>query len=188
MNEIKKFSSHAFPITFNPHKHHLGFLKMKIKEWRKKERNEAEQDIRYIGNNLIDLYFGKLTVDEICNEVYNFAKETYLTSPANLAQWLKPMDYKKTELTDTSLWVIKQGEDASRYLHIHPAKYSPFTVRVKAPTLKTVIALQVFDIDLTRCDIETVNSIRVEKLNLSPVKGLVTGKGIARLMANFNSM
>ena len=188
MNEIKNISEQIFPITFNPYKHHFAFLKMKVDEWKKANWSDVENEIRLIGNNLIDLYFGKLTIDEIYNEVHNYAIKNNLTSAEKLAQWLKPLEYKKSKLSDTSLWIIKQGQDPTRYLHIHPAKYSPFTVRVKAPTLKTVITLQVFNNDIKRCDIVTVNKIRVEKLNLSPVKGLVPGKGIARLMANFNSM
>ncbi len=188
MNEINNISDPIFSITFNPYKHHLGFLKMKIEEWKKTNWTDAEKEIRCIGNNLIDLYFGKLTINEIHNEIYNFALENNLTTAAKLAQWLKPLEYKKTELSDTSLWVIKQSQDSNHYLHIHPAKYSPFTLRVKAPTLKTVIALQVFHIDLIQSDLGTVNKLRTEKLNLSPVKGLIPGKGIARLMANFNTI
>ncbi len=177
-----------FPVTFNPYKHHLGFLRAKVEQWRDVHWQEAEKEIRLIGNNLIDLYTGKLNIDEIVGETLDFANKNELISSEKLAQWLYPLEYRKTELSDRSFWVIKQGQDTSRFLHIHPGKYSPFTIRVKAPTLKTVIALKIHDSSVIKPDLALVNKIRFEKLNLSPVKGLVEGKGIARLLANFNSL
>lgn len=152
------------------------------------EWQEAEKEIRLLGNNLIDLYIGKLGISEIIRETLHFAGKNNITSPEELAQWLHPLEYRKFELSDHSFWVIKQGQDNARFLHIHPGKYSLFTIRVKAPTLKTVIALKIYDSTVVSPDLGLVNKIRVEKLNLSPVKGLVAGKGIARLLADFNSM
>ncbi len=177
-----------FPVTFNPYKHHLGFLRTKVEFWKKMDWNEAEKEIRLIGNNLIDLYTGNLSIEEIIRETLRFAEKTDITSPEKLALWLHPLEYRKTELSDGSFWVIKQGQDASRFLHIHPGKYSPYTIRIKAPTLKTVIALKIHDNLDVQPDLAMVNKIRMEYLKLSPVKGLVAGKGIARLLSNFNSM
>lgn len=188
MKQGSNISFERIPVTFNPYKHHLGFLREKIEVWRKMDWKEAENEIRLIGNNLIDLYTGKLSIDEIIRETIIFAEENDLTSAEKLAQWLHPLDYRKTELSDNSFWVIKQGQIATRFLHIHPGKYSPFTIRIKAPTLKTVIALKIHDDSAINPTLALVNRIRIEKLNLSPIKGLVAGRGIARMLANFNSM
>ncbi len=188
MNSNNDIPEVVSSVTFNPYKHHLGFLKMKITLWQKKEWPETAQEIRSIGNNLIDLYYGQLTVGEIYNEVNKFAESNCLTSPGRLADWLNPFKYKKLRLPDGSMWVIKQGKNSTRFLHIHPAKYSPHTIRIKAPTLKTVIALQVLIGDMKKADLTALNRIRKEKLNLSPIKTLQAGKGIARLIANFNSL
>ncbi len=188
MSSIENISEGNFPITFNPYKHHLGFLKEQIEVWKKKGWKEAEQEIKLIGTNLIDIYFGRLTIDEIFGEIHLLAKKNGLTSPIELAHWLDPLEYRKTELSDNSFWVIKQGQDSSRFLHIHPGKYSPFTMRVKATNLKTVIAVKILTGDNIQPDLPVINKIRKEKLKMSPVKGLVEGKGIARLLANFSSM
>jgi hypothetical protein len=79
--------------------------------------------------------------------------------------------------------------DFARFLHIHPAKYSPFTIRVRGTTLKTVVALKT----KTKLqpnknpDLKEINSVRSEKLGLSPIKTLEKGKGISRIWVLFNS-
>ncbi len=188
MNEHEKIPEISYPITFNPHKHHLGFLKKQIGKWKKLAWPEVEKEMRCIGNNLIDVYCGKLTVEEICRECRVFAQKENITSPENLAKWLHPLEFRKTNLSDNSLWVIKQGLDDERFLHIHPAKYSRFTVRVRATTLKTVAALKTLqpEMEATGLNLQSVNRIRTENLGLSPVKALEKGKGIARLWELFN--
>jgi hypothetical protein len=186
MNDTGNIINKQLPFTFNPYKHHLDFLKNEIEAWRNKEWIKVEQEIKCIGNNLVDLYYGKLTVAEIIDEFNAFKEKNELTSAQKLELWLKPLDYKKVKLSDGSLWVVKQGQDESRFLHIHPGKYSPFTLRAKAPTLKTVIALKVFGYKSSLPGLSEVNKIRTEKLKLSPVKALVEGKGIARLFSEFS--
>ena len=161
---------------------------MKIALWKEKPWPEAEQELRLIGSNLIDLYYGILSVNEICIQMIEVAEQHGLTSSARLAEWLQPLEYRRIQLSDSSLWVIRQGQNEKRFLHIHPAKYSPFTIRVKAPTLKTVVAMQIFNINLNKSDVSEVNRIRTQKLNLSPIKALAEGKGIARLMKNFTNL
>jgi hypothetical protein len=177
------------PITFNPHKHHLEFLKLQIKNWKSQPWTEVEKDLLLIGTNLIDMYCGKLTTDEICRQCLDFAEKKSLSSAEKLNNWLETKEFRKITLSDNSEWVIKQGLASARFLHIHPAKYSPFTIRVRGTTLKTVVALKT----KTKLqpnknpDLKEVNSVRSEKLGLSPIKTLEKGKGISRIWVLFNS-
>jgi hypothetical protein len=190
MNHISPRHSIASPVMFNPYKHHLRFLDGKINEWRKKSWAEAEEELRCIGNNLIDLYYGELTVDEICMECVDFATQKNITTPEKLAEWIHPLEYRKTTLSDASVWVIKQGIEDGRFLHVHPAKYSSLTMRVRASTLKTVLAIKITASSpgASELTLHTVNRIRTEKLDLSPVKMLEKGKGIARLWTCFHEL
>ena len=189
MNANEKIPGIDPPVVFNPYKHHLGFLKNRIEKWRQQEWADVEKELLNIGNNLIDLYCGELTVNEISHQCLAFAKNNHITSPEELASWLKPMKFRKTEFSDKSSWAIKQGMDTGRFLHIHPGKYSPFTLRVRGTTLKTVVALKVFEIQGKGSGeiLGIVNKIRVKNLGLSPVKTLEKGKGIDRLWNIFNS-
>ena len=69
----------------------------------------------------------------------------------------------------------KKGNLAERYIHIHPAKYSKHTIRVRATTLKTVLTLCVNKIpirDDASQNLQTVNKQRSLFLQLSPIKSL----------------
>ena len=177
------------PVTFNPHKHHLEFLKQQIEIWKNLPWSEVEKELLLIGTNLIDLYCGNLTIYEICRQCLNFAEKEGLSTAEKLKSWLGPKEFRKIKLSDDSEWVIKQGLDSSRFLHIHPAKYSPFTVRVRGTTLKTVVAMQLLknQAQNEKPELNEVNRVRTEKLDLSPVKTLEEGQGISRIWALFNS-
>jgi hypothetical protein len=179
-----------FPITFNPHKHHLGFLLQKLKTWQNKEWPEVTDELKVIGNNLVDLYYGSHSVSEICNECLRYFKTRKINSHEKFLEWLSPNEYQKIELSDESIWIIKKGTNIQRYIHIHPAKNSPLTIRVRATTLKTAIALKIQEKKLPKnpvLHLQNVNQIRTEILGFSPVKNLTRGKGISKIFALFNS-
>jgi hypothetical protein len=176
------------PVAFNPHKHHLGFLKQKVHVWRLQPWEEVEQEILCIGTNLIDVYYGRLSVGQIYDEVNGFAGKAGLTDAQKLAGWLGHKEYRKTMLSDQSLWVVRQGMNPECFLHIHPAKNSIFTVRIRASTLKTVVALKVFGIPEQEelLKLQVVNQVRVEMLQLSPIRNLDPGKGISAIWSLIN--
>jgi hypothetical protein len=187
---MKIHSKIPVPVTFNPHKHHFGFLMEKIKSWKETDWQNVEEELRVIGTNLLDLYLGNLLVEEICKESIGYFNKKNISGPDEFKYWLKPSNYRKIELSDQSVWVVKEGVDRERYIHIHPAKDSPHCIRVRGTTLKTVLGLKIVEIWGTMeaySDLEKVNLIRQKFLQLSPVKSLERGKGIARLWSFFNS-
>lgn len=176
------------PVTFNAYKHHFKFLYEMTNKWNEMEWKLVEKELKFMGNNLTDLYCGNMSVDEIIQESYTRLLDLQITNAEQLSKWLKPQEYRKINLSDNSLWVIKQGTDVSHYIHIHPAKNSPLTIRVRATTLKTVIALMIQSVNPENkisYDLETVNLIRTDLLGLSPVKSIEKGKGIDRIWSFF---
>jgi hypothetical protein len=129
-------------------------------------------------------------VKNICTECLDFFRHQELNSPGRFSDWLKPYEYRKIMLSDESRWVIKRGIDPERYIHIHPAKNSPLSIRIRATTLKTVVALMIHNRqpkEVPHADLHAVNTIRSAFLGLSPVKSLTRDKGIARLWALFQN-
>ena len=178
------------PITFNPYKHHLEFLKERINNWKKSKWENIDQEILCIGNNIIDLYFGLLRVEEICKECLEYFQKEKITEKEDLLNWLKPLKHKKIQLSDKSLWLIKEGIDPERFIHIHPAKYSPFSIRVRSTTLKTVIMLQIHSKPIgkeMKENLHFINQVRTNFLKLSPIKSLQPEKGISHLWEIFNT-
>jgi hypothetical protein len=176
------------PVAFNPYKHHLEFLKQKITGWKLLPWDEVEKEIFYIGTNLTDVYYGNLTVREIHEEIVEFAAMTGLTDASKLTVWLGHEQFRKVALSDLSQWVIRQGLNAACFLHIHPAKHSLFTLRIRASTLKTVIVLKLTDFgdreELPQ--LHVVNLARTRMPGLSPIKRLEQDKGILRIWGVFN--
>lgn len=176
------------PITFNPLKHHLNFIKHKIKVWHKLEGMEVEKELLTIGNNLLDLYTGELNVMEICKEIQKYFTKNHVSNQDEFIRWLKPYEYKKIMLSDKSVWIIKQGDNPERFIHIHPGKNSVHTVRMRATTLKTAIAIKFnrrIQNNNAPLNLAEVNRVRIEYLSLSPVKHLQPHKGISKVWQLF---
>lgn len=179
------------PITFNPYKHHLFFLLDQIEIWKKQNWENIESELQLLGENLIDFYTGKLTVPGICEECISYFNNKKITNQEAFINWINPMEYRKIRFSDSSVWLIKAGLDPKRFIHIHPAKQSPFTIRVRAITLKTIIALQIQNCSILKNNTEnlnTVNQIRKEFLCLSPIKSLHSENGILKLWALFEKI
>lgn len=177
------------PITFNPYKHHLKFLKEEINGWKNISWERVENKIVCIGGNLLDFYLGQLSVEEICRECLIYFQNEKVADKEDLLHWLKPAKHKKIQFSDKSLWLIKEGIDPERFIHIHPAKYSPHSIRVRATTLKTVIALQVRSFSIEpelKEKLQFVNQVRTKFLKLSPIKSLQPEKGILHLWKLFD--
>ncbi len=176
------------PITFNTYKHHLFFLVYQLELWKKVEWKEVKQATRVIGNNLIDLYTGNLTVSEICSECLEKLNDLQIKNKSTFIESLQSNEYKKIKLSDNSVWILKIGKNEERFIHIHPAKYSPKSKRVRSSTLKTAIAViyhSNLDNNLQTIDLKFINQIRIQKLNLSPVKSLQKNRGISQLINLF---
>jgi len=93
-------------------------------------------------------------------------------------------EYQLVELKDKSIWTLRLGDDIKRYVHIHPGRYSPHTVRVKAITLKTAIfALCSERIgEIRTIETQTVNQIRKKYLGEPPLKSFSSAYGLRRLV------
>ncbi|WP_319480114.1 hypothetical protein [uncultured Draconibacterium sp.] len=163
------------PIQYNPYKHHFHFLLNELTVWQKSDWNVTEKALLSIGNNLFDFYLGELTPEQICNSILNYFETKNINTQTAFKNWLGNLEWKKITLSDESKWLIKRGNQADRYIHIHPAKFSKHTIRVRATTLKTVLTLCVHKIPISddaEQNLQSVNKHRISYLQLSPIKSL----------------
>jgi hypothetical protein len=175
------------PVTFNPHKHHLGFLKLQIETWKQQNRNQYKQPCFASAKTSSIFTLGNFLWNKFVTNVSPISGNSQPGENA-FTDWLGPHEYRKIRLSDSSVWVVKKGVDPERYIHIHPGKHSPFSTRVRATTLKTVIALQVCSVHFQNNrteNLRAVNETRVSFLKLSPVKSIQSGKGIEQLRKRF---
>lgn len=161
------------PIQFNAYKHHFRFLLKELAYWQKSEWAVAEAALHFIGDNLFDFYIGNLSGEEVCNTSFNYFKTKHIVTKKAFVNWLGNSQWKKIMLPDESEWLVKKGYQHDRYIHIHPAKFSKHTIRVRATTLKTVLTLCVHKIPLHKNNahnLRAINQQRVSFIKLSPIK------------------
>ena len=165
------------PVTFNPLKHHRNTI---LKFLEKATLEEMKELSDSICSNYIDVYTGELTPELICNAVIDTLKSNRIFQEENFNRWiLETKGYRQLKLNDQSEWIIRKGNEPGRYIHIHPSKTGPFTLRFKGSTLKTVYRLKMEYPLKKHLSLENINRARID-IALSPIKKPEPGKGIVK--------
>jgi hypothetical protein len=180
------------PISLNCWKHHTGFIKKQIKSSsRKSDLEKLKKFMLKIGESQMDLYYGECSPNEISEQIIKQLEKKNHLSAESYNYWLyqNETDYQTLTISDKSVWILRLGDDKGRYVHIHPGRYSPYTRRVKAITLKTAILTLCYEkISGTKTDTkETVNYLREKYLNQHPLKEISGDCGIGRLLSLLQS-
>lgn len=180
------------PVTFNCWKHHVGFIKNRIDVIRRK--NISDQTLNkmllIIGNSQMDIYLGNLQPKYVAREIIDKLNSIGVISSENYKSWLSGIgnDFKLLKISDDSVWTLRLGNQPERYIHIHPGRQSKHTVRVKALTLKTAIAVMIKlrKREVTSFDLAAINNIRKNFLGISPLKKLSFSSGLGKFINIFN--
>jgi len=174
------------PLLFHPLKHHLPYIRQFIQGSNFVAAHTLAADLQTIGSSQLDLYLGRLTLQELSQEVLLQLQEQNLLAPEAFRQQLQQnkSGYSLLTLSDASTWVLRWGNIKGRYVHLHPARYAINSMRVKANTLKTAIAVAVVakNHDAATISLPLVNQARQELLRLSPLKTLTAGDGLLKLI------
>ncbi len=164
------------PVLFNTFKHHAGALRARIAAAAAQGPAglvEAGQYLVVLGTRLMDLYTGPLTPRDLSARILAQLEETgHLERPA-FAAWLAAQQGYAlvTFAEDESRWVLRLGNETERYVHVHPGRWSPATVRVRANVLKTAF-LAILHARIhggEPMERERINEVRRAFLGLSPV-------------------
>lgn len=175
------------PVNFNCWKHHARFIKQQIRGIKNIHDLESLKVILLkTGESQMDLYLGRLSPAEISEQVILALHQNKVFTQIDYKNWLlkKENDYQVVELKDKSIWVLRYGGNSEKYIHIHPGRYSPHTIRAKATTLKTAIFILacIKAGDSNTINTETINKIRKKYLNERPIKSYSSTPGLTRLI------
>jgi hypothetical protein len=176
------------PFILNLYKHHMLFLCQRVTETKNDHGlQQLNQDLKKIGHGLMDIYTGNLSPREIKEWGIACLKERGVLEENKYRDWLTAnQGYRILGCMDGSRWTFRQGNEKNKYIHIHPARHSPHTTRVKASSLKTaVMALACANVHGTAMNVESINETRVRFLSLSPVKHLKKNQGIHKIVDLF---
>ena len=169
-------------MIFNALKHHLGFIKNYIVQH---QNQNIAKDLLKIGTSQMDLYIGKLTTEAIFEEIQAFLIAENMTDFEAYKQRIsKHNGFFTCTLSDSSEWTFILGDtEGGDFLHIHPSRYAPHTMRIKAGALKTAIAYlaqqnKVFST-------ENINQLR-SNIGLSPIRNAADLEGVKRILELIN--
>ncbi|HZY87750.1 MAG TPA: hypothetical protein VFE78_23125 [Gemmataceae bacterium] len=177
------------PVLLNTWKHHAGALRRRIAG---AVRDGAAglaalaDGMVVIGTELMDLYVGRFTPAEIAAKVVARLQADGLLAPDAYRAWVAAEGGYRllTFAEDDSVWVLRAG-DEGRYVHVHPARWAPATLRVRANVLKTAaLALAYAAVHggdpMGRA---LLNRVRADYLGLSPVGRDPAGEqGVGRVI------
>jgi hypothetical protein len=176
-------------FSFNAYKHHLLFVRHLINDLSEKKisRNIISflDEIRQIGNNVMDLYSGNLTVKEILKEVENHVNPFRYDDKRDYKQWMGNPDYKTLKLSDNSYWILRVGLKDEAFIHIHPARYGEHITRLTGSAWKTAMAVALIKnkIPANHADmLSGINFVRTNHLDLPPVKKIIPGSNLERAL------
>lgn len=164
------------PVRFNPLKHHRDYILEVLKS---ASFEVISGMLDPICNNYADIYTGKMSPADIGNSIISILKSNHVLQADDFSRWVALKNgYRQIKLEDHSDWIVRESNENERYIHLHPARAGPFTIRFKGSTLKTIYLLKTgfpgFEEKLT---MENVNRARTQ-IGLSPVKRLEKSKGI----------
>ncbi|MBD1398640.1 hypothetical protein H9Q13_15815 [Pontibacter sp. JH31] len=173
------------PILFHPLKHHLGYIREFIKEQATAEEVTLIAQLQTIGSSQLDLYLGKLSTQQIAQETILYLESQHILEPEAYQLYLSNSEanYGLLTLSDGSKWVLRWGVVKGRHVHLHPARYSQHTIRVKANTLKTAVAtlLALKRVSAAASDLSLINHARVQWLELAPIPTYLPEEGLGKM-------
>jgi hypothetical protein len=178
------------PVLFNTWKHHADALRWRIQEAvgaGPAGLDRLAGQVVVLGTKLMDLYTGRLWPAEVCGRILaRLRADARLDLPA-YREWVAGEGGYRvlTFPEDDSRWVLRVGDEADRYVHLHPGRWSPATLRVRANVLKTAALVLAYTGvhggDPTGRAL--VNAVRRDYLGLSPVgKDLEDEQGLGRVI------
>jgi hypothetical protein len=173
------------PVLLNFWKHHAGALRRQIARAAgagPAALDELAAQLVVIGTELMDLYTGPLSPAEIAAKVLTTLQSEGRLPREAYGAWLNEGGgYQMlTFVEDQSRWVLRLGDEAGRYVHVHPARRAPQTLRVRANVLKTAVMVlaRVGAHGGDPLDLARINAVRSHYLGLSPIGRLTGDQGL----------
>lgn len=177
------------PALLNTWKHHAGWVRARIAAAVGAGSAGVAvlpTEMVVVGSRLMDLYTGPHAPAEVAELVFADLRANDRFGFDPLARWLQQQgEYALTQLPDGSKWTIRLGPADGRYIHLHPGRWAPNTLRVQANTLRSAVMAHAHA-GLTGGapdDLRVVNEARKRYLGLLPVRELTGDGGLGAVIA-----
>ncbi len=176
VNKLKGKSCTEPPVMLNGWKHHHAFLLDQVRRWAEKPEQLFPlfvAKLKMLGESQFDIYTGSLSPDEIAGDIMETLKGFNVSEEEAYLQWIERSNqmFWQVSISDGSEWTLRQGDDSEEYyIHIHPARHSKYTRRMKANHLRTALSTLIMaNMRKEKPGMALLNKVRQEFLGLSPV-------------------
>ncbi len=162
-----------FPVLFNPWKHHAGWVRERIAD--SPDLDALAEELLVVGTRLMDFYTGPLPLETLADRLTSLLRDLDRLEFPAFRDWLSPTGFGMVEVAeDGSRWTLRLGDELGRYIHLHPGRYSPNTVRIQANSLKTAVMAHTAarHTGESPTSLTIVNHVRKRYLDLPPVPNL----------------
>jgi hypothetical protein len=177
------------PALLNCWKHHAGWIRQRIAAAASAGSAGVAAlpaEMAVVGSRLMDLYTGSFSPAEIAESVFADLKALDAFEFEPLAKRLAGQGgYAMFELDDGSEWTVRLGPADGRYIHLHPGRWVPHTMRVQANTLKSAVMAHAHaKLGVGGAsDLAVVNEARRLYLGMLPVRELTGAGGLGAVIA-----
>lgn len=166
-----------YPFRFNPWKHHHQWILQHVdllvnNPANKKLKAEIIANIKSINSNYVDIYTGIKTPEEITLDIYHQLGEQNALEKKAFSLWLEQKEFHLLTISDQSIWVLREGLEEERFIHIHPARNAPNIIRLHGNSWKTAVMVKTHGYSFNTMSVREINEIRINILGLSPLKNL----------------
>jgi hypothetical protein len=169
-------------IVYHHLKHHLSSIKSFMLTQCATSSEAYLQQLKRLGASQFDLYTGLLTSNQAVEEVFCYLQKNNCAAFLTYAAWIHENGgFQNITLSDTSIFTLRFLNDPKLFIHVHPARYSPHTLRIKANAMKSAIVYAIKHPLSITLELETINQIRAE-LSLSPIRSAVQANEINKCL------
>jgi len=178
-------------VLFNCWKHHAGFLRDRISDVSRHalSLNQLSEHLVVVGSELMDLYHGPHSPEQIAKELTDRLQAQGNYAPEAFDAWVRGNSgYRLEPISDGSIWTLRSALDEDRYIHIHPGRHAPNTLRVRANVLKTAVLVlaETAQRGGSPLDLHRINRVRAKYLRLENVYDLSASQSIRNMIELLN--
>lgn len=137
------------PVLYNTFKHHANALRHRVEATvagGEPALVEVCAQLTVLGTRLMDMYTGPLTPRDVSAWVSDELRRLGRFELPAFREWVAGQgDYATiTHPDEQTAWVLRLGDEQGRYVHLHPGRWSPNTLRVRANAVKTAFVAVAF--------------------------------------------
>jgi hypothetical protein len=176
-----------YPFRFNPWKHHLSWVLNNIQyliynSGDEKTKVKLIEIVKSINNNYVDIYTGYFSPQQIIQAIQEKLKTLQVLTRKDFSLWLNNNEFQLVNIPDGSVWVLRKSIEKNRFIHVHPARNSPNTIRVHGNSWKTAVVAKIYHLSINNFNLQNINEIRKKYLALSPIKNLTMNKRLIKAL------